>query len=49
MGGQSTILITLKKKYHLRVQKYRDLASRPKAMDERTKLNNLYIVVNQIK
>jgi len=35
------------KKYHLRVQKYRDLATLDlKAMDERTRPNNLYIIMN---
>jgi len=47
MGGQNTKPSILKKKYHLRVQKYRDLATLDlKAMDERTRPSNLYIIVN---
>jgi hypothetical protein len=47
MGGQSRRPNILKKKYHLKVQKYMDLAMLdPKAMDERTRPSNLYIIVN---
>jgi hypothetical protein len=47
MGGRSTRPSILKKKYHLKVQKYRDLATLDlKAMDERTRSSKLYIIVN---
>jgi hypothetical protein len=50
MGGQSTRPNIFKKKYHLRVQKYKDLATldlRP--MDEKTRLSSLYTIVNQTR
>jgi len=47
MGGQSTRPSILMKEYHLKVQKYRDLATLDlKAMDERTRSSKLYIIVN---
>jgi hypothetical protein len=47
MGGQSTRPSILKKKYHLKVQKYKDLPTLDlKAMDERTRPSNLYIIAN---
>ncbi len=50
MGGQSTRPSILMKKYHLKVQKYRDLATLDlKAMDERTRSSKLYIIVNQTR
>ncbi len=50
MGGQSTRPSILKKKYHLKVQKYKDLATRDlKSMDEKTRSSKLYIVVNQTR
>jgi pyruvate-formate lyase-activating enzyme len=47
MGGQSTRPSILKKKYHLKLQKYMDFATLDlKAMDERTRSSKLYIIVN---
>jgi len=40
MGGQSSRPSILKKKYHFKAQKYRDLATLDlNAMDERTRFN----------
>ncbi len=50
MGGRSTRPSILKKKYHLKVQKYKDLATLDlKAMDEGTRSSKLYIIVNQTR
>jgi hypothetical protein len=47
MGGQSTRPSIFKKKYHFKVQKYKDLPTLDlNAMDERTRPSNLYIIVN---
>jgi hypothetical protein len=50
MGGQNTRPSIFKKKYHLRVQKYKDLATMdPRPMDAKTRPSSLYTIVNQIK
>jgi hypothetical protein len=50
MGGQSTRPSIFNKKYHLRVQKYKELTTLdPRPMDAKTRPNNLYTIVNQTK
>ncbi len=50
MGGQSTRPNIFKKKCHLRVQKYKDLAMlNPSPMDAKIRPSSLYTIVNQTK
>jgi hypothetical protein len=47
MGGQSTRPNIFKKKCHLRVQKYKDLAMlNPSPMDAKIRPSSLYTIVN---
>jgi hypothetical protein len=49
VGKQSPKPSTHKKKYHIGVHDYKDLAINPRAMDNKTSLNSFYTLQNQTK
>ncbi len=49
MGKQSTRPSIYKKKYHVKVQRYKDLAIHPRVMDSKTSLSTLCTLQNQTR